>query len=117
MPTWMIDATEEYDEWVGTLSEAAQEDVDAYIVLLEERGPSLGFPFTSSVNGAKHGHMRELRIQHKGKPIRILYAFDPRRYAVLLLGGHKTGKDRWYKENIPKADRLYDEHLKQIGGK
>ena len=49
--------------------------------------------------------------------LRVLYAFDPRRYAVLLLGGDKTGKERWYKENVPKADRLYDEHLKQIRGK
>ena len=85
MPGWKIDVTE---------SEPAQIDVDAYVHLLEERGPMLGFPFTSSVNESKHGHMRELRIQHKGKPIRILYVFDPRRHAVLLLRGDKTGAER-----------------------
>ena len=55
--------------------------------------------------------MRELRIQHDGKPYRILYAFDPRRAAILLIGGNKTGVDRWYDVFVPIADRLYDEHL------
>ncbi len=55
--------------------------------------------------------MRELRVQHAGRPYRILFAFDPRRCAILLLGGDKTGNDRWYDENVPVADRLYDEHL------
>ena len=56
--------------------------------------------------------MRELRIQHRGKPYRILYAFDPRRMAILLIGGNKQGNDRWYATYVPVADRLYDEHLK-----
>jgi hypothetical protein len=55
-----------------------------------------------------------LRIQHNGQPYRLLYAFDPRRIAILLLGGNKGGDDRWYEENIPKADRLYDDHLKEL---
>ena len=55
--------------------------------------------------------MRELRIQHKGEPYRVLYAFDPRRSAILLIGGNKAGRDRWYDEYIPIADKLYDEHL------
>ena len=58
--------------------------------------------------------MRELRTQHDGRPLRTLYAFDTRRVAILLLGGDKTGNDRWYEENIPVADRLYDEHLEQL---
>jgi hypothetical protein len=58
--------------------------------------------------------MRELRIQHKGEPYRILYAFDPRRTAILLLGGNKGGENRWYEENIPKADALYDEHIEEL---
>ena len=58
--------------------------------------------------------MRELRVQHKGEPYRILYAFDPRRVAILLLGGSKGGNDRWYSENIPIADKLYDEHLEEL---
>ena len=58
--------------------------------------------------------MRELRVQHKGQPYRVLYAFDPRRTAILLIGGEKTGNDRWYEESIPRADRLYDEHLAEL---
>jgi hypothetical protein len=58
--------------------------------------------------------MRELRVQHKGDPYRILYAFDPRRSAILLVGGNKTGDDRWYETYVPIADALYDKHLGQL---
>jgi hypothetical protein len=58
--------------------------------------------------------MRELRIQHKGNPYRVLYAFDPRRSAILLIGGNKAGKDRWYEEYIPIADKLYADHLQLL---
>jgi hypothetical protein len=58
--------------------------------------------------------MRELRIQHAGRPYRILYAFDPRRSAILLVSGDKTGNGRWYDQMIPVADRLFDEHLKEL---
>lgn len=58
--------------------------------------------------------MRELRIQHGGRPYRVLYAFDPRRAAILLLGGDKTGQDRWYEQFVPTADGLYDEHLETL---
>lgn len=49
-----------------------------------------------------------------GRPFRTLYAFDPRRMAILLIGGDKTGDDRWYDVNVPIADRLYDQHLVQL---
>ena len=58
--------------------------------------------------------MRELRIQHGGKPYRVFYAFDPRRVAILLIGGKKSGDDRWYERYVPVADRLYDEHLFEL---
>ena len=58
--------------------------------------------------------MRELRIQHRGRPNRVLYAFDPRRAAILLLGGDKTGNNRWYDENIPVADDRYDDYLREL---
>jgi hypothetical protein len=58
--------------------------------------------------------MRELRTQHDGRPLRTLYAFDPRRHAILLIGGDKTGNKRWYEEQIPIADRLYAEHLEEL---
>lgn len=58
--------------------------------------------------------MRELRVQHKGRPYRVLYAFDPRRMAILLVGGDKTGNNRWYDEFVPIADALYKEHMKTL---
>ena len=58
--------------------------------------------------------MRELRVQHRGRPYRVLYAFDPRRVAILLIGGDKTGHDRWYEQFVPVADRLYDRHLETL---
>jgi hypothetical protein len=108
---WEVEYTDEFGEWWNSLTEAEQEDVSAVVELLEQKGPQLPFPHTSGINGSKHAHMRELRIQHAGRPFRVLYAFDPRRMAILLIGGDKTGNDRWYDENVPLADRLYDEHL------
>ena len=58
--------------------------------------------------------MRELRVQHDGQPYRILYAFDPRRSAILLIGGNKTGDNRWYDVFVPIADRFYDEQLAEL---
>ncbi|MHB1587581.1 MAG: type II toxin-antitoxin system RelE/ParE family toxin [Acidiferrobacteraceae bacterium] len=108
---WNVEYTDEFSQWWMTLGEDEQESIDTIVTVLEERGPTLPFPLSSGVNGSRHGHMRELRIQHRGHPYRVLYAFDPRRTAILLIGGDKTGNDRWYEENVPVADRLYDEHL------
>jgi len=83
-------------------------------LLLEERGPHLPFPYNSRVNGSRHSGIRELRAQHQGRPYRVLYIFDPRRVAILLLGGDKTGDDRWYERNVALADRLYDDYLAGI---
>jgi hypothetical protein len=58
--------------------------------------------------------MKELRTQHRGRPYRTLFAFDPRRVAILLIGGDKTGNDRWYEEFVPRADKIYAEHLQAI---
>jgi hypothetical protein len=58
--------------------------------------------------------MRELRIQHMGRPYRVLYAFDPRRSAILLIGGDKTGDDRWYDVHVPIADQLYEAYLEEL---
>ncbi len=111
---WEIEYTEEFGVWWASLTEDEQVSVAASVQLLEERGPMLGFPHSSGIIGSKHGHMRELRTQHDGHPFRTLYAFDPRRNAILLIGGDKTGNDRWYEINVPIADRLYDEHLEQL---
>ena len=65
-------------------------------MLLIEHGPQLPFPYSSGIESSKHYHMRELRVQSGGKPLRGFYAFDPRRTAILLIAGDKTGDDRFY---------------------
>ena len=112
--TWEVVYTDEFGSWWETLDEEEQDSVDVAVTMLEERGPGLPFPYSSSVEGSRHGHMRELRIQHRGQPYRILYAFDPNRAAILLIGGNKVGDGRWYKRFVPIADHLYDEHLREV---
>lgn len=112
--SWDVEYTDEFEVWWTGLDEAEQDDIAATVGLLEEKGPSLPFPFSSGIEQSRHSHMRELRIQHAGDPYRVLYAFDPRRAAILLIGGNKTGDDRWYDKMIPIADRLYDDHLTEL---
>lgn len=111
---WQVEYTDEFGSWWATLSEKEQAAVAVSGGLLERMGPGLPFPHSSAVHGSRHGHMRELRTQCDGHPLRTLYAFDPRRVAILLIGGDKTGDDRWYEVFVPLADGLYDEHLKEI---
>lgn len=111
---WEIEYTDEFEAWWCSLSEPEQDDTAAAVQLLGEKGPALPFPFSSGIAGSKHGHMRELRIQHAGDPYRVLYAFDPRRCAILLIGGNKAGNDRWYDEFVPRADAIYDTHIKEL---
>lgn len=80
----------------------------------ERLGPRLPFPHSSGISRSRHPHMRELRVQSGGRPLRIFYAFDPRRAAILLIGGDKTGDDRFYETMVPIADRLYDTHLADL---
>jgi len=111
---WEVEVTDELNAWWETLDEDEQESVATIVQLLQAKGPSLSFPHSSDVRGSRHGRMRELRIHHSGKPYRVLYAFDPRRVAILLLGGTKAGDDRWYEKYIPEADALYDSHLEEL---
>ena len=111
---WEVEYTDAFGHWWSGLSEEEQVSLTASVQLLEERGPNLGFPHSSGIQGSKHSHMRELRTQHLGRPYRTLYAFDPLRHAILLIGGVKTGDDRWYDLNVPIGDRLYDEHLEEL---
>ncbi len=108
---WEVEYTDEFEEWWETLTENEQIDITASVGLLEECGPNLRHPYSSGINGSAYTHMRELRIQHAGQPYRVLYAFDPRRTAILLIGGNKTGDDRWYEKYVPIADDLYKQHI------
>ena len=111
---WEVEFSDEFGKWWDSLTAAEQKSVDFTVSLLQQVGPTLRMPHSSGVVASRHEHMRELRIQHEGRPYRVLYAFDPRRAAMLLIGGDKTGNDRWYDENVPAADAIYDRHLLQL---
>lgn len=111
---WEVEYTDEFGEWWSALTEGERESLLAGVRQLEEHGPSLPYPLSSGVARSQHPNMRELRVQHGGNPLRVFYAFDPRRCAILLIGGDKTGDDRFYQHMVPLADRLYDAHLDAI---
>ena len=111
---WDIEYTDEFAGWWDGLLTNEQVSVSASVDLLGLFGPGLRYPHTSDIKGSRHGHLRELRIQHAGRPYRVLYAFDPRRCAILLIGGDKTGHHRWYEKHVPLAEKLYDVHLNML---
>ncbi len=105
---WDVEFTDQFGAWWELLGAEEQQAIDAAVRVLEQRGPSLGRPLVDTVTRSRHANMKELRVG----TIRILFAFDPRRTAILLLGGDK--RDRWqefYEQMIPLADQLFDEHL------
>jgi len=112
--SWDVEYTDEFEKWWHGLTENEQTSIASTVGLLEEMGPRLPYPHSSDVCSSRHGQMRELRIQHGGDPYRILYAFDPRRSAILLVGGCKAGNNRWYDQHVPIADKLYDEHIETL---
>ncbi|MDR2946618.1 MAG: type II toxin-antitoxin system RelE/ParE family toxin [Candidatus Adiutrix sp.] len=110
---WEVEFTDEFEQWWDTLTQAAQEAVDAKVLMLEARGPNLSYPHSTAIKGSRYP-LRELRVQHQGGPLRVLYIFDPRRTALLLVGGDKTGDDRWYEKFVPLAEKLYLSHVETL---
>ena len=108
-----IEVTDEFKSWWNELRTQEQRDVTRVVEALEAHGTALPKQYSSSIRTSKHGHMRELRVQSGGRPIRILYAFDPRRTAILLFGGYKT-HDRFYRDNVRRADAIYDQYLREL---
>ncbi len=111
---WEIEGTSEFEEWYAILDAAEQEAINASIDLLIESGPALGRPHADTVKQSAYPNMKELRTQAKGGPIRTFFAFDPRRSGILLIGGDKTGDDRFYERMVPLADRLYATYLDEL---
>lgn len=110
---WDVRTLPPFAEWFKDLANSEQASVRAYIMLLRDQGVDLGSPQSSAIKGAKHG-LRELRIQSGGRPLRVLYAFDRNRAAILILGGDKTGDKRWYDDKVPKADKLFGDYLASL---
>lgn len=117
MVTWIVDI-ELIAEWLASLDGGSREQVVAAVELLEEHGPHLGRPLVDSVVGSRHKNMKELRPGSSGRSeLRLLFAFDPERSAIILVAGDKAGAwKRWYRQSIPKADDLFDEHLRTLKG-
>lgn len=111
---WDVEYTDAFADWWEALSEEEQESVAVKVKLLEKAGPALGRPHADTLaKQSEHTNMKELRVVHHGGAYRVLFAFDPRRVAILLLGGRKPDQ-KWYKTAIPAADRLFDRHLAQL---
>lgn len=116
---WEVEFTAEFEAWWNTLTSDEQVEIDAKVRLLEERGPVLPRPHSDVIGQSRYANMKELRgrvTKPGGEPseLRVLYAFDPSRTAILLIGGDKTGNPDWYNQFVPIADDLFDEHLKEI---
>ncbi|WP_460889622.1 type II toxin-antitoxin system RelE/ParE family toxin [Promicromonospora xylanilytica] len=103
-------------EWLTGLEEESFVQVRAAINVLRDRGPQLGRPLVDSVTGSRHKNMKELRPGSAGRSeLRVLFAFDPARSAILLVGGDKAGRwQDWYRSAIPLADDRYDSHLEAL---
>jgi hypothetical protein len=110
---WDIEVTHEFTFWWNDLTSDQQDIVTIAVEKLGDHGPNLGRPYADHVEGSRHQRMKELRPRPGN--LRILFAFDPRRTAILLLGGDKTGAwSDWYRRMIPRADELYDRYLEDL---
>lgn len=112
---WTVITTDLFNEWLEQQDESTQEKVLAALVVLQQQGPSLGRPLVDTVYNSKFANMKELRVQHRGKPLIAFFAFDPLRQAIVLCIADKGGKKRFYKEMLDIADEQYELHLSTLG--
>ncbi|MCS3528628.1 type II toxin-antitoxin system RelE/ParE family toxin [Acinetobacter johnsonii] len=108
---WTVITTDLFNEWLEQQDESTQEKVLAALVVLQQQGPSLGRPLVDTVYDSKFTNMKELRVQHRGKPLRAFFAFDPLRQAIVLCIGDKGGNT----EMLAIADQQYELHLSTLG--
>jgi hypothetical protein len=116
MRKWHAITTERFDAWFAHLAEPVKVEIAADVKVLQEVGPRLGRPLVDTLKGSRHANMKELRTGAAGQVVRIAFAFDPERTAILLLGGTKQGRSeqRFYRWLIEAADALYDAHLAKL---
>jgi len=116
MGPWTVVATDEFEEWMMSLTEKQRDAVKKSVRLLHQQGPVLGRPHVDTIQNSRYKNMKELRIS-SGGALRVLFAFDPERSAVLLIGGDKSENSRWnawYVEALRRADELFEEHIRKI---
>jgi len=116
MTMWEVATTDDFDAWFADLDDDEQAEVIAKVELLKLLGPELRRPHADTLNGSKHANMKELRADTRDHVLRVAFAFDPNRAAILLVGGSKSGvsQKRFYRQLIAKADKLYDLHVARI---
>ncbi|WP_269915486.1 type II toxin-antitoxin system RelE/ParE family toxin [Acinetobacter sp. HY1485] len=112
---WQVITTDLFNDWLDKQDESTQEKVLAALVALHKQGPNLGRPLVDTIYDSKFTNMKELRIQHKGKPLRAFFIFDPIRQAVVLCIADKSGKKRFYKEMLSIAEQEYEKYLNNLG--
>lgn len=113
---WSVGLHDEFDPEFGELPEAVQDEILALMSLLKQVGPTLGRPRVDTLKGSRHANMKELRFDAADGVWRVAFAFDPKRRAILLVGGDKSGgsEKRFYKQLIKKADARFDAHIKRL---
>ena len=111
---WIIIFHPAFKNWLDEQDEDIQDSILVGLGLLKQEGPLLGRPYVDTLKGSQYPNLKELRVQHRGEPWRILFAFDPIRQAIVLVGGNKTGDNRWYEKNMPIAEQRFTEHLETL---
>ncbi len=111
---WDIVATLEFQDWFTTVDDEVQFSIREKLRVLEEFGPQLSRPIVDTVKGSGLSNLKELRIQSKGRPFRVFFVFDPKRNAVLLVGGDKTSDKKFYLKMIARAEKIYIEYLEDL---
>ena len=113
---WSVAIAYEFEPEFISLPERVQDEILAQSLLMKQFGPGLGRPKVDTLNGSKHSNMKELRLVVSGRQWRLAFAFDPRRRAMLLVAGEKSGKNsrRFYRELLHKADERFQRHLNNL---
>jgi hypothetical protein len=112
---WEVEVTDKFTEWYDGLPDDQAEAVENVIEVLEDQGPTLKRPLVGLIETSRYRNMKELIVSVGGQELRVLFIFDPRQTAILLLGGDKAGEwTRWYQREVPRADDLYEEYLREL---
>ena len=113
---WEVGFDPAFDAEFDVLPISVQDELLAQAKLLEAFGPQLGRPRVDTLNGSRHANMKELRFEAENGVWRVAFAFDPKRRAILLVAGDKSGvvEKRFYRQLIKKADKRFDAHLDRL---